>query len=47
MYSVVLGFDFNPATGDLTYTQISKSWIVPISEVWSGVGEMISSRRST
>ena len=26
MYEVVLGFDFNPGNGDLTYTVVKKSW---------------------
>jgi hypothetical protein len=47
MYSVVLDFDFNPASGDLTYTLIGKSWIVPISEVWSGIGDTTNTCRST
>jgi hypothetical protein len=45
MYEVVLGFDYNPATGDLTYTLIKKSWIVPIDSVWSGIGDTINSCR--
>lgn len=48
MYKVELGFEFNPSSGDLTYTLIDKSWIVPISEVWKGIGDTINScRKST
>jgi hypothetical protein len=42
---VVLGFDFNPSTGDLTYALIKKSWIMPIESVWSGIGNEINSCR--
>ena len=45
MYEVELGFEFNPGSGDLTYTLIHKSWIVPISEVWKGIGDTIDSCR--
>lgn len=45
MYKVELGFEFNPSSGDLTYTLIDKSWIVPISEVWKGIGDTINSCR--
>jgi hypothetical protein len=48
MYKVELGFDFSPDSGDLTYTLIYKSWIVPIAEVWKGIGDTIDScRKST
>lgn len=44
-YFVNLGFNFDPNSGDLTYTLIDKSWIVPISAVWSGIGDTINSCR--
>lgn len=47
MYSVVLGFNFDPSSGVLTYTLIKKSWIVPINEVWNGIADTINSCRKT
>jgi hypothetical protein len=47
MYSVVLGFNFDPSASTLTYTLIKKSWIVPIGEVWNGITDTINSCRKT
>lgn len=44
-YKVELGFSFDPASGALTYTLKYKTWIVPISSVWSGIGDTIDSCR--
>ena len=41
LYFVELGFNFDPQSGDLTYTLIKKSWLVPISEVWNGIAKTI------
>lgn len=46
MWEVKLGFDFVPSSGDLTYTLISKSWIVPLDQVWDGIGSTINSCRA-
>jgi hypothetical protein len=44
---VVLGFKFDPDKAELTYTLIRKGWMVPISQVWSGIGDTIESCRSS
>lgn len=36
-----LGFDFNPSTGDLTYTLISKQGYLPVSIAWDALGRGI------
>jgi len=46
MYKSKLGFEFNPGSGDLTYTLVDKSLIVPIKEVWKGIEKTISSCRA-
>ncbi|HJV70261.1 hypothetical protein [Ideonella sp.] len=42
---VKLKFEFDPADGDLKYTVVEKSWIVPISAVWNGIGDTINGCR--
>lgn len=44
-WTVVLKFNFNPGNGDLFYEVEQKSWIVPISAVWSGISDTINSCR--
>jgi hypothetical protein len=45
MYNVELAFEFNPTSGDLTYTLVKKSFIVPIGEVWKGIEKTLNSCR--
>jgi len=44
-WSVDMTFDFNPTTGDLSYTITHKTWIVPVNQVWSGIADTINECR--
>lgn len=39
---VVLGFDFDPDAGTLTYTIVSKGMLVPEKAIWNGIQDNIS-----
>lgn len=45
LYTVRMGFVFDPAGGSLAYTLVSKSFIVPTSAVWSGIETAITGCR--
>ena len=44
-WSVDMSFDFNSASGDLTYTLTHKTWIVPESSIWDGIEATINGCR--
>ncbi|RAR57633.1 hypothetical protein C7401_115191 [Paraburkholderia unamae] len=44
-WAVKLQFNFNPEGGQLQYTVLEKSWIVPVGEIWSGISDTINSCR--
>ena len=46
-YTVKLNFTFDPGTGDLTYTIVHKTWIVPTSAIWTGIGDTINGCRKS
>ena len=43
---VVMGFDFDPSSGDLTYTIKDKPGIAPKSSIWDGIKYTIDGCRS-
>jgi hypothetical protein len=43
--TIVLSFDFQPQSGQLTYTIVSKPGIVPESKIWSGIQDAIDKAR--
>lgn len=42
LYTVRLGFAFDPASGSLAYTLVAKSFIVPANAVWSGIEDALN-----
>lgn len=42
---VVLGFDLDADTGDITYTIIDKPVLAPEHEIWNGIEQAINSCR--
>lgn len=45
LWRVVVAYEHDVAAGELTYTLVRKSWIVPRSEVWNGIEEAIEACR--
>ena len=44
--TVVLTFSFDPLASSLTYCVKSKPWIVPVSAIFSGIGDTIDACRA-
>jgi hypothetical protein len=44
-WTVVLNFNYTPATQDLTYTIVKTTWIVPTSSIWDGISDTINGCR--
>lgn len=41
LWQVVVDFALDPATGDLTYTLVRKTWIVPAGTMWDGLAATV------
>ena len=41
--SVVVSFDLDPTNNTITYCLVSKPWLVPESDIWSGIASTIAS----
>ncbi len=44
-WEVQLGFELDTSSGDLSYTLLHKTWIVPEKSVWSGISSTIDECR--
>jgi hypothetical protein len=42
LWQVVIDYVFTPATGELQYTLVSKTRIIPIDAIWNGIDNLIA-----
>jgi hypothetical protein len=42
LWSIVIDFVFEPATGDLHYTVVRKTFLIPVQAVWDGIVNLIA-----
>ena len=42
IWAVVLDYVFDLAAGEIAYTLVHKTWIVPLSPVWQGIEDYIA-----
>jgi len=42
LWRVVVAYEHDVAAGQLTYTLVYKSWIVPRAEIWNGIEDALA-----
>ena len=42
LWAVILDYVFDPALGEITYSLVHKTWLVPLSPIWQGIEQYIA-----